>query len=86
LEEYLFVDPFDCYNAIFFERNGEMRWIASIIWALIASFTTSGLIAFVLGGLDHAWVIVLISLIWLAVFLRACPRIYDISGYPTPPS
>jgi hypothetical protein len=69
----------------FLERKSEVRWIASIIWALIASFTTSGLIAFVLGGLDHAWVIVLISLIWLTVFLSACPKIYDVSGSPTPP-
>jgi len=62
-----------------------MRWIASIVWALIASLTTNGLIAFAMGGLDHAWVIVLVSLIWLVVFLKACPRIYDTSGRPTPP-
>ena len=31
-----------------------MRWIASILWALIASLATNGAIAFVLGGLDHA--------------------------------
>jgi hypothetical protein len=62
-----------------------MRWIASIMWAAIASLTTNGLIAFVLGGLDHAWVIVLVSLIWLAVFLLACPKIYDIAGRPTLP-
>jgi hypothetical protein len=62
-----------------------MRWLATIIWALIASFITNGLIAFVMGGLDHAWVIALVSLIWLAVFLRACPKIYDTSGRPTPP-
>jgi hypothetical protein len=62
-----------------------MRWIASITWALIASLSTNGLIAFALGGLDRAWVIVAISLVWLAVFLIACPKIYDISGRPTPP-
>jgi hypothetical protein len=62
-----------------------MRWIASIMWALIASLTTNGLIAFVMGGLDRAWVIVVVSLIWLTVFLRACPTIYDISSRPTPP-
>jgi hypothetical protein len=63
-----------------------MRWIASIVWALIASLTTNGLIAFVVGGLDHAWVIAAVSFIWLAVFLRACPIIYDISSRPTPPA
>jgi hypothetical protein len=62
-----------------------MRWIASITWALIASLTTNGLIAFVIGGLDHAWVIVLVSVVWLGIFLVACPTIYDISGRPTPP-
>jgi hypothetical protein len=62
-----------------------MRWIASILWALIASLATNGLIAFVIGGLDHAWVIVAVSFIWLTVFLRACPIIYDISSRPTPP-
>ena len=62
-----------------------MRWVASIIWALIAGLTTNGLIAFVMGGLDHTWVIVLVNLAWLAAFLRACPRIYDVSGRPTPP-
>ena len=60
-----------------------MRWIASIMWALIASLTTNGLIAFVIGGLDHAWVIISVSLFWLIVFLLACPKIYDISGRPT---
>jgi hypothetical protein len=60
-----------------------MRWITSIIWALIAGLTTNGAIAFVLGGLDHAWVMVAISGVWLAVFLIACPRIYDISSHPT---
>jgi hypothetical protein len=63
-----------------------MRWIASITWALIASLTTNGLIAFVIGGLDHAWVIVLVSGLWLGIFLLACPTIYDLSGRPTPPS
>jgi hypothetical protein len=67
------------------ERTVTMRWIASIIWALIASLTTSGLLAFVMGGLDQAWIIVMIHLIWLTVFLRACPMIYDTSNYPTPP-
>jgi hypothetical protein len=62
-----------------------MRWIASIVWALIASLTTNGLLAFVIGGLDHAWVIAAVSFIWLTVFLRACPIIYDISSRPTPP-
>jgi hypothetical protein len=62
-----------------------MRWIASIVWALIASLTTNGLIAFAVGGLDHAWVIAAVSFIWLTVFLRACPIIYDISSRPTPP-
>jgi hypothetical protein len=62
-----------------------MRWIACIAWALIASLATNGLIAFVIGGLDHASVIVVVSLIWLAIFLWACPTIYDISGRPTPP-
>jgi hypothetical protein len=62
-----------------------MRWFATIVWALIAALTTNGLIAFALGGLDQAWVIVLVNLIWLVVFLRACPIIYDISGRPTPP-
>jgi len=60
-----------------------MRWIASIIWALIASLTTNGAIAFVLGGLDHAWALVAVSGVWLAVFLIACPKIYDISSRPT---
>ena len=60
-----------------------MRWIASIIWALIASLTTNGLMAFVMGGLDHIWVIVVVQLIWLTVFLRACPIIYDISSRPS---
>ena len=62
-----------------------MRWIASIIWALVASLTTNGLIAFVISGLDHAWVIVVVTLLWLTIFLRACPTIYDISSRPTPP-
>jgi hypothetical protein len=53
------------------------------MWAAIASLTTNGLLAFVMGGLDHAWVIVVISFIWLAVFLLACPKIYDVSGRPT---
>jgi hypothetical protein len=61
-----------------------MRWIASILWDLIASLTTNGAIAFVLGGLDHAWVIVAVSSLWFAVFLIACPKIYDISSRPTP--
>jgi hypothetical protein len=61
-----------------------MRWIASIIWALVASLTTNGLIAFVMGGLDHTWVIVVVSLIWLTIFLRACPIIYDVSSRPSP--
>jgi hypothetical protein len=59
-----------------------MRWIASIVWALLASLTTNGLIAFVIGGLDHAWVILAVSLIWLTIFLRACPLIYDASERP----
>jgi hypothetical protein len=80
----LLFDHCACGNATLL-RKGEMRWIASIIWALIASFTTSGLIAFAMGGLDHAWVIVLVSLIWLTVFLRVCPKLYDVSGRPTPP-
>jgi len=62
-----------------------VRWIASIIWAVIASFTTNGLIAFLMGGLDRGWVIGVVTLIWLAVFLLACPRLYDISGRPTRP-
>ena len=62
-----------------------MRWIASITWAIIASFITNGLIAFVIGGLNRAWLMAVISIIWLAVFLVACPKIYDISGRPTPP-
>ena len=62
-----------------------MRWLASVIWAVIAGLTTSGVLAFVMGGLDHAWVIVLVNLAWLVVFLRACPKIYDISDRPTPP-
>jgi hypothetical protein len=62
-----------------------MRWIASIIWALVASLTTNGLIAFVIGGLDHAWVIVVVTLLWLTIFLRACPTIYDITNRPTSP-
>jgi hypothetical protein len=62
-----------------------MRWLASITWAIIASFITNGLIAFAIGGLDHAWVIALVSVIWLAVFLVGCPKLYDISGRPTPP-
>ncbi len=61
-----------------------MRWLASIIWALIASFLTNGLIAFGMGGLDRAWVIAVITLTWLAVFLLACPRLYNISSRPTP--
>jgi hypothetical protein len=56
-----------------------MRWVASTIWAV------TGLIAFVMGGLDHMWVIVAVSLLWLTIFLLACPTIYDISGRPTPP-
>jgi hypothetical protein len=67
------------------KRKIAMRWIASIMWALIASLTTNGLIAFAVGGLDDAWVIAAISLVWLAVFLIACPKIYDISGRPTSP-
>jgi hypothetical protein len=62
-----------------------MRWIAAIVWAMIASFTSNGLIAFAMGGLDRAWVIAAVSLFWLAVFLTACPKIYDLSGRPTPP-
>jgi hypothetical protein len=62
-----------------------MRWIASIIWALVASLTTNGLMAFVMGGLDHAWVIVVVTLLWLTIFLRACRTIYDISSRPIPP-
>jgi hypothetical protein len=62
-----------------------MRWVASIIWAFIASLTTNGLIAFAMGGLDHAWVIVAVSLLWLIIFLGVCPTIYDISGRPIPP-
>jgi hypothetical protein len=62
-----------------------MRWIASITWALIAGLTTNGLIAFVIGGLDQTWVIVVVSVVWLGIFLLACPTIYDISGRPTPP-
>ena len=61
-----------------------MRCNASIIWSLIASLTTNGIIAFVLGGFDHAWVMVAVSGLWLAVFLIACPKIYDISSRPTP--
>jgi hypothetical protein len=61
-----------------------MRWIACLVWAIIASLTTNGLIAFLMGGLDQAWVIIVVSLVWLAVFLTACPKIYDISGRPTP--
>ena len=60
-----------------------MRWLASIIWALTASFVTNGLIAFGMGGLDHAGVIVVITLIWLAVFLMACPKVYDSMSRPT---
>ena len=62
-----------------------MRWMATVLWALLASFTTNGLVAFAIGGLDHVWVLVLISLFWLVVFLLACPKIYDISGRPMPP-
>jgi len=62
-----------------------MRWMATTLWALLASFITNGLIAFAIGGLDHAWVIILVSLVWLAVFLVACPKIYDVSGRPMPP-
>jgi hypothetical protein len=62
----------------------QVRWIASIMWAAIASLITNGLLAFVMGGLDHAWVIAVISFIWLAVFLLACPKIYDVSSRPTP--
>jgi hypothetical protein len=61
-----------------------MRWIASTVWALIASLTTNGLFAFVMGGLDQFWVIVVVNLIWLTIFLWACPKVYDISGRPTP--
>jgi hypothetical protein len=61
-----------------------MRWIAAITWALIAGLTTNGLIAFVMGGLDHAWVIGVVDLIWVALFLILCPKLYDISGRPTP--
>ena len=60
-----------------------MCWLASIMWALITSFITNGLIAFGIGGLDHAWVIAVITLIWLAVFVIACPKLYDISNRPT---
>jgi len=67
------------------KRTMGMRWIASIIWAIIASMATNGLIAFTMGGLDHAWVIAVVSMIWLAIFLLACPTIYDISSRPTPP-
>jgi hypothetical protein len=63
-----------------------MRWIASIVWALIASLTTNGCIAFAVGGLDHFWVIVAVSVAWLVVFLLACPKIYDVSGRPLPPA
>jgi hypothetical protein len=62
-----------------------MRWVACIVWALIAGLTTNGLMAFAMGGLDHTWVIVAIGLVWLAMFLIACPKIYDISGRPLPP-
>jgi hypothetical protein len=62
-----------------------MRWVASIIWAAVMSLATNGLIAFVMGGLDHTWVIVLVNLIWLTIFLRLCPAIYDISSRPSPP-
>jgi hypothetical protein len=51
----------------------------------VASLTTNGSIAFVMGGLDHTWVIVVVNLIWLTIFLRLCPTIYDISGRPSPP-
>ena len=76
------IDRGDAYVT---ERAVEMRWVASIMWALIASLITNGLLAFVMGGLDHAWVIVAVNLMWLAIFLRACPTIYDISSRPTPP-
>jgi hypothetical protein len=62
-----------------------MRWVTSIIWALVASLTTNGFIAFVMGGLDHSWVIIVVNLIWLTIFLRFCPTIYDISSRPSPP-
>jgi len=62
-----------------------MRWVAAIIWALLLSLTTNGVIAFVMGGLDHTWVIVLVNLIWLAIFLRFSPTIYGTSGRPSPP-
>ena len=60
-----------------------MRWLASIIWALTASFLTNGLLAFGIGGLDHAWVMAVITFIWLVVFLIACPKFYDASHRPT---
>jgi hypothetical protein len=63
-----------------------MRWVASIIWALVASLATNGSIAFVMGGLDHTWVIVVVNLLWLTIFLRLCPTIYDFSGRPSPPN
>jgi hypothetical protein len=63
-----------------------MRWIASIIWALLASLTTNGLIAFLLGGLDLAWVIAIVTLFWLALFIWACPKIYSTPGHPFPPT
>jgi hypothetical protein len=62
-----------------------MPWIAAVTWALIAALTTNGLIAFAMGGLDRAWVVVAVNLIWLALFLIVCPRIYGSSGRPTPP-
>jgi hypothetical protein len=79
------VDAVNDRDAHTAERTTDMRWIASIIWALIASLTTNGLIAFAMGGLDDMWVIVAVSLIWLTIFLLACPTIYDISSRPTPP-
>jgi hypothetical protein len=52
---------------------------------LVASLTTNGLIAFVMGGLDHSWMIIVVNLFWLTIFLRFCPTIYDISSRPSPP-
>lgn len=63
-----------------------MRWIGSMIWAFIASLTTNGLLAFLLGGLDRAWVIAVVTLFWLVLFLWACPRIYQTAGRPNPPA
>ena len=59
-----------------------MRWVASIIWALVASLTTNGFIAFVMGGLDHTWVIVVVNLIWLTIFSTRLP--YDLRHLQPP--